>query len=379
MELNKNKLNVLVVAAFPPPVFGSVVMMDLISNMKFDDIEIDRFNLNFNKKFEDLTKFQFRKIFLLIKYLIKYVSLLRRKKYDIVLIAHSFGTAAFIKDSLFMRISKRYGCKVLLNARGQKFDDNFYNKQPKLIKKYIDNTFTYVDGIITVGKKLLNEYSRWTQNKQSDFVFDYIHNVLKKNNIDATVNFYKNKFNVLYLAYYTKFKGIFILLEAIKYIKLSGYTDINFILCGKYLNKFPNEKNEIDDFILENDLKDFIEIKGWVEGDEKEHVFETSQLFVFPSLNDSFGLVNLEAMVHGLPIISTNVGAIPEYIENNVNGLLINPGDSKSLAESIVKLYSNNDLRKKMSINNFVKFNKEFTYESYKQRWHDIFLKVADS
>lgn len=354
-------------------------MMDLISNMKFDDIEIDRFNLNFNKKFEDLSKFQFRKILLLIKYLIKYVLLLKRKKYDIVLIAHSFGPAAFIKDSLFMRIAKRYGCKVLLNAREQKFDENFYNKQPKLIRKYIDNTFINIDGIITVGRKLMSEYSKWTQNIHSDYVLDFIHNVLWNYNNESTINFYKNKFNVLYLAYYTKFKGIFTLLEAIKYIKLSGYSDINFILCGKYLSKFPNEKKEIDDYIFENGIKDLIEIKGWVEGDEKEHIFETSQLFVFPSLNDSFGLVNLEAMAHGLPIISTNVGAIPEYIENNVNGLLINPGDSKSLAESIIKLYNNNDLRKIMSTNNFVKFNKEFTYESYRQKWHDIFLKIADS
>ena len=56
----------------------------------------------------------------------------------------------------------------------------------------------------------------------------------------------------------------------------------------------------------------------------------------------------LEAMSYGLPVIATNVGGIPEVVEDKVSGFLINPGDYSSLAEKIELLAKEHDLRKKM-------------------------------
>ena len=377
-EKNK-KIKVLVAACFPPPIFGVSVMMDLISKMKFEDIEIDRFNLSFNKKSEEIEVFKIRKIFILINLIAKFIILLKKNKYDIVLIAHSFRLSAFLKDSLFVLISKHYGCKVILNARGQKFDVNFYNKQNKFIRKYVDMIFLKIDGIVTVGKKLLKEYEKLYYSKNKYYVFDYVHNMFSNLETEVKEDFDNDKFNILYLSSLTKSKGIFDLLRVAKIFKISGYKNIVFNVCGKFMEKYPEEEKEIKNYILKNELEDIVILKGWVEGEDKLKMLRLSQMFFFPSLNDSFGLVNLEAMAYGLPIVSTKVGAIPEYIEDGKNGFLYEINDVESAANLIIKLYKDKNLREYIAQNNIIKFNKDFTYGSYKEKWHEIFLGVYQS
>lgn len=74
-----------------------------------------------------------------------------------------------------------------------------------------------------------------------------------------------------------------------------------------------------------------------------------ADLFILSSIErEGLGLALIEAMACGLPLIGTNLGGIPEVIENNVNGLLVPPGNSKFLAEAIERLIINQNLRNEM-------------------------------
>jgi glycosyltransferase involved in cell wall biosynthesis len=74
-----------------------------------------------------------------------------------------------------------------------------------------------------------------------------------------------------------------------------------------------------------------------------------ADVFALPSMAESLGVVLLEAMACGLPIVASNVGGIPELVTHNYNGLLVEPGDAEGLANSIVALLLNEELRKKLS------------------------------
>jgi glycosyltransferase involved in cell wall biosynthesis len=74
-----------------------------------------------------------------------------------------------------------------------------------------------------------------------------------------------------------------------------------------------------------------------------------ADVFALPSLAESLGVVLLEAMACGLPIVASNVGGIPEVVTHNYNGLLVEPGDAEGLANSIIELLLNEELRKKLS------------------------------
>jgi len=81
-----------------------------------------------------------------------------------------------------------------------------------------------------------------------------------------------------------------------------------------------------------------------------DNIIRSSNLLILPSFSESFGLVLIEALASGKPVIGSNVGGIKEIITDDV-GLLINPNDSNSLAEDIDLILSNTDLRNKFEKN----------------------------
>lgn len=83
-------------------------------------------------------------------------------------------------------------------------------------------------------------------------------------------------------------------------------------------------------------------------GRDKEEYWRTADIFVFPTLNEAFGLVLLEAMEHGLPCVGTDEGGINDIIENGRSGFIVPSGNAESLSESIGKLLNDCCMREKM-------------------------------
>jgi glycosyltransferase involved in cell wall biosynthesis len=77
--------------------------------------------------------------------------------------------------------------------------------------------------------------------------------------------------------------------------------------------------------------------------------FVNSQLFVLPSLWEGQGIVFLEAMASGLPIIATRIPGVNGMLEDEVNALLVPPRDSRALAEAIQRLVASTELRCKLA------------------------------
>jgi len=107
-------------------------------------------------------------------------------------------------------------------------------------------------------------------------------------------------------------------------------------------------------------------------------------VFVLPSIIDSggetegLGMVILEAMKSGLPVIASSVGGIIEIIKNEENGLLVPPKDPKSIAVAIEKLLSDSELRKKF-IENSKKTLEEFLPQTIAHQHLDIYHNLVDN
>lgn len=152
----------------------------------------------------------------------------------------------------------------------------------------------------------------------------------------------------------------------IKIMRLLVDTDKEFILnlVGEgeyaYVNKIKKE-------IIKNNLQKNIIFYGKVTDDKLNKLYESNSIFVFTSLVEGFGLVLLEAMSKGLPVISYNVNGVKDVIINKVNGYLVKPFDYQDFTNKIIFLYKNKNSYKEMSKNALKRVN-DFNWDTSIQK-----------
>lgn len=128
-----------------------------------------------------------------------------------------------------------------------------------------------------------------------------------------------------------KEKGQEFLIDAIPKV-LKKNPNVQFLIVGD-CNLNENFSKTLKDKVKENDLERYVTFTG-VRNDVKE-ILSASDLFVFPSIQEGFALVTLEALAAGIPIVATDVGSIREVLINKVNGLIIPPKSGDEIAEAI--------------------------------------------
>jgi len=96
-------------------------------------------------------------------------------------------------------------------------------------------------------------------------------------------------------------------------------------------------------------------------------------IFVLPSIKEGFPWVILEAMAAEIPIIATKVGAIPEIIQNNENGILIEPKNPDAIIGAVKQLLSNEDLKKKIAENGRKTVEEKFNLDKMVKQYEDLF------
>lgn len=136
-------------------------------------------------------------------------------------------------------------------------------------------------------------------------------------------------------------KGIEFLLDACEQIK--DEIDLTLLLIGDFVEK---ERAYWEQELKRSSLGDRLKITGIVSRAEALAYLPLLDIYVIPSLNDGCPNALLEAMCAGCPIIGSNVDAIGEILEQQVNGLVVNPGNTKALADAIRYLAKEPELRK---------------------------------
>jgi len=112
---------------------------------------------------------------------------------------------------------------------------------------------------------------------------------------------------------------------------------------------------------------------GWKSGLDLLKLYSQADVFAMPSLVEAFGVVFLEAMACGIPVVGTYVGGIPEIVKDGYNGLLVSPGDHLQLSQAIIRLLQDKGLRSHLAkggIETAYQFSvqrmMQCTYEVYK-------------
>lgn len=165
----------------------------------------------------------------------------------------------------------------------------------------------------------------------------------------------------------TKKKGINYLIEAFQKVRVY-YKDVHLVIIGDGEERVNLER------LITKDNKNYIHFLGNLE--EASSYFHNFHLFVLPSLNEPFGIVILEAMSQKLPVIATNVGGIPEIIVDGESGLLVPPKNSEKLAEAVLMLIQNKELRIRIGENGYIRFKEKFTIEKMVEKTISVYEEI---
>ncbi|BAZ04721.1 glycosyltransferase [Calothrix sp. NIES-3974] len=169
-------------------------------------------------------------------------------------------------------------------------------------------------------------------------------------------------------------KGIEFLLDACS--KLSREIDITLLLVGDFVDK---EKNYWQHELRQCSLGDKLKITGILSREEALAYLPYLDIFAIPSLSDGCPNALLEAMLAGCTIVGTNVDAIGEIIEDNISGLLVNPGSSAELAAALKYLADKPELRHKLGVAAREKALLKLTPAIEQGNWLNIYQRVLMS
>lgn len=162
---------------------------------------------------------------------------------------------------------------------------------------------------------------------------------------------------ILFVGGTSQHKGLDILIHALPLI-LEKHPDAKLIIVGE----MKKEEKELINIADELGVSERISWIGLVSQERIFEFYKKAYLAVFPSRLESFLLAALEAMACGIPIIVTDVGIMPEIINDKSNGLLMEQEDFKGLAEKIIYLLNNPEKAKKMGLMGRASIEQKFTW-----------------
>ena len=148
---------------------------------------------------------------------------------------------------------------------------------------------------------------------------------------------------------------------------------------GNLIFRFAGNGNVVDvlNTIKRLKIDDIAFYEGWVSGKEKIKLLNEADVYILPSYYEGLPISILESMSYHLPIISTNVGGIPEIVKDGVNGFIIEPGNKKGLKEAIDHLLFNRELREKMGVAS-ADMVKDHLPDSVKKQLENLYLKLLN-
>ncbi len=189
-------------------------------------------------------------------------------------------------------------------------------------------------------------------------------------NVSPIDEFCDGKVNILFVGRLEKRKGVNYLLEAYKRIK-QEISNSRLIIVGpgtRLRGKYEKQ-------VKRSGLKDVVFV-GHVSYDELPRYYGTADIFCAPATGrESFGIVLLEAMAMGKPIVASNIDGYASVMTHGVEGLLVPPKHKEMLAQSLITLMASESLRQEMGARGRVKAA-DYSWEHIAQRVFNYYVKV---
>lgn len=275
---------------------------------------------------------------------------------------HTAERGSFWRKAFLLNFYQRHGIKVVLHHHAAEFEE-FYAKCNSKQQMKIQRTLAKADLNIVLSKSLIP----MIRQKAPEAKVEVLYNAV---NTYATNPYSIHSKNVLFLGQLGRRKGVFDLLIAIQRLDNKIPKDVKFYLCGN------QGENEVLQKIKELGIEHRIAHVGWIDGERKQEYMGKTMLNCLPSYNEGLPMTILETMAAGIPNISTNIAAIPEVLEDGVNGFMITPGDIDALCDRLCTLINSPKIRQQFSKASYQLISSEYSLSNSISILKDMYSKL---
>lgn len=346
---------ILMILHLPPPVHGASAVGEMIrtSARLAERFEMRFINLSTSSGGDEIGKWSVRKLFRLVHIRREVRRALKEFRPDKVYCTPSAAFPGLLKDSVVLSPVRRRHIPLVAHFHNRGipsrsgWKDFFY-------RRLFSGT-----QVILLSERLLPEFSRFACSVR-----------FCPNGIDALPAAALSDREVpilLFLSNLIVSKGVLVLLDACRILKEAG-ASFRCVFAGSA--SYDLSVEAFAEEVTRRGLQDVVEYVGPRYGVEKERLFAESDVFVFPTRypNESFPLVILEAMSCGLPVVSTDAGAIEDMVLDGVTGFVCHDSRPEGLADCLARLLDDQDLRRRMGSEGRRHYSLHFTRDAFENR-----------
>lgn len=326
------------------------------------------------EKYENMLIYHYGTNFRMYYRNISFNMLFKPLRYDVDIV-HVHSNESILAALLY---TKRKKMPLILSYKGDLFGSygGFIRKTSVYFyNKLINRLLSYADIIISPSEYFIEE-SRFLRKYKDKAIA--IPNGINIKEFDVPYSKEEcreklqltNKNIVLFVGNIYPYKGTDILVKAMPKI-IRKIPDTKLVFVGEGILKESLRVLSIKLSVNKN-----INFAGFVEKSMTPLYYKAADVFCLPSTGtESFGNVNLEAMVCGVPIVASKIGGIPGVVKDGENGLLVPPRDTNALADAIIYLLENEDVRVKMGRNGRKKVE-NYSWEKIAEETEKVYLNV---
>lgn len=358
-------MKILFLAQLPPPINGSTVISQDIFNFLNEKENIKKINIATTKELKDYEKINIFKLYILLKIYWQLITSLIFNKYDCLYLTFTPKGIGFFKDLIILLLCSLFIKRRIIHIHGVGMKNFILKSRFRKIIRFLTFFAFKNSEIIHAGERKLHP-------EFSDLPIKNLHIIA--NPIDENKKKFRTKktYDFVYLSNIFEKKGIFVFLESLYLLKKIN-KDFKVLIIG--LIQDEENRKKFNDLINKYKLKNNINYLGPIYGYKKYFYLSKSKVFVFPSFEEAFGLVVLEAMSMSMPIIGTNVGGVNQMINSRKLkcGIVVKPNNKLSLFKALQLIYKNDVLIKEFGENARKKYVEKYSPDITRKKIYKVF------
>lgn len=246
-----------------------------------------------------------------------------------VLYLHMSYKGSFSRKYLIYKLAHFFGKKVILHLHGSEFR-RYYDNADAGRKKRICELLEGSSRVIVLGEY----WQQLIRNIAPEASIEVVQNaVVIPDNVTAWND---QSVQLLYLGVLIPRKGVQDLLDAMGILNdrgLIGLRNIRLVVGG-----IGDEMTALQEQCRRLHIEKYVEFAGWVDGEAKKRLLQTSQCLILPSYNEGLPVAILEALSYGVPVVSTDVGSIRDAVREGISGHLVSLHAPEEIAAAILDI-----------------------------------------